>query len=80
MRLHVLGVSMRLISNEIAKDFTFRSHGVTFIVHNIPTRIRTSRNGEIIETFSMPIASRLDQLLDDVLAKDPTPRTIKLEF
>ncbi len=71
---------MTLISNEIAKDFTFQSHGVTFIVHNIPTRIRKSSNGEIIETFSMPIASRLDQMLDDVLAKDPTPRTVELEF
>jgi hypothetical protein len=71
---------MTLISNEIAKDFTFRSHGVTFLVRNIPTRIRKASNGEIIETFSMPIASRLDQLLDDVLAKDPTPRTVELEF
>ncbi|MEY4531840.1 MAG: hypothetical protein RLZZ156_2561 [Deinococcota bacterium] len=71
---------MTLISNEVAKDFTFRSHGVTFLVKNIPTHQLTGDNGEIIETFSMPIASRLDQLLDDVLAKDPTPRTVELEF
>ncbi len=71
---------MTLISNEIAKDYTFQSQGVTFVVKNIPTRVRTASNGEIIETFSMPIASRLDQIMNDILEQDATPRTVELEF
>ena len=71
---------MTLIANEIALKHTFRRRGVTFIVSRLPTHISVDEDGEEVQAFSMPIASRLDQLLDDVLAKDPTPRTVELEF
>ena len=71
---------MTLIANEIALNHTFRRRGVTFIVHALPTQIIVDADGDEIQGFSMPIASRLDQMINSILEQDSTPRTVELEF
>jgi hypothetical protein len=72
---------MSQILNEVKLNYEIITReGVHVTITGVPTRLR-SYEGEEIQTHSIAVALRLEQLVNAVVAQDPTPgRTVELEF
>jgi hypothetical protein len=72
---------MSQILNEIKLNYEITTReGVHVTITGVPTRLR-SYEGQEIQTHSMAVALRLEQLVKAVVAQDPTPgREVELEF
>jgi hypothetical protein len=69
------------ILNETKMNHTMKTReGVTVTITGVPTRLH-EYEGETIKAHSFGVALRLEQLINAVVAQDPTPgREVELEF
>ena len=72
---------MSQVLNEMKMNYEITTReGVHVTITGVPTKIRMYE-GEEIQTHSIGVALRLEQLVKAAVAQDPTPgRVVELEF
>ena len=72
---------MSQILNETKMAYTITTReGVMVTITGVPTRVH-QYEGETIKSHSFGVALRLEQLVNAIVAQDPTPgRAVELEF
>ena len=72
---------MNVLLNETKQNYTIATReGVLVTITGVPTCLHQYED-EIIKSHSFGVAFRLEQLVNAIVAQDPTPgRTVELEF
>jgi hypothetical protein len=71
-----------VILNETRKDYAITTReGVLVKITGVPTRTRPGFDGEPLDSYSMGVALRIEELTRRAVQLNPTPgATVELEF